>query len=236
MLVDRETKLAAVVDPGEPQAIINKLPSIPCQLSQLLCTHKHSDHAGGNEMLKSHYPNMEVIATKYEPIPSVDKLVGEGDRFKLGSLNIDVIYTPCHTKGHIIYIVSGSSGKNIMFTGDTLFVGGCGRFFEGTADEMLQNMNRLATYPTDSLVYCAHEYTESNFKFLAHIDPETCGERYQHIQQLRSQGIETVPSSIEEELKYNLFMQCQSSKLQKLLECSDAVETMAKLRTLKNNF
>ena len=236
IVVDRETKLAAVVDPGEPQPIIDALSTLSCSLSHVLCTHKHADHAGGNEMIKATFPNIEVIATKYEPIPSVTKPVGEGDHFRLGSLDINVIYTPCHTRGHVIFIVSGPSGKPIIFTGDTLFVGGTGRFFEGTADEMLTNMDRLATYTPESLVYPAHEYTESNFKFLSHVDPETCSERYKLIQKIRADGQPTVPSSIGEEIEFNLFMQTRRDRLMKILDRPTPVEAMAKLRQMKNNF
>lgn len=124
ILVDRETKLAAVIDPGEPQPIIDTLANLLCTLSQVLCTHKHADHSGGNIAMKTKFPSIEVIATQYEQIPGVTKPVAEGDHFKLGNLDINVIYTPCHTRGHVIFIVSGSLGKSILFTGDTLFVGG----------------------------------------------------------------------------------------------------------------
>lgn len=228
--------MAAVVDPGEPQPIIDTLATLPCTLSHVLCTHKHADHSGGNEAIKAKFPVVEIVATQYEPIPGVTKPVGEGDQFKLGNLNVNVIYTPCHTRGHIIFIVSGASGKSIIFSGDTLFVGGTGRFFEGTADEMLTNMDRLATYAPESLVYPAHEYTESNFKFLTHVDAETCGERYKLIQKIRADGQPTVPSTIGEEIEFNLFMHCRQPRLMKLLDCATPVETIAKLRQMKNSF
>jgi hydroxyacylglutathione hydrolase len=224
------------VDPGESKPIINALSTLPCTLSLVLCTHKHADHAGGNEAIKAAFPNIEVMATQYEPIPGITKPVAEGVHFRLGNLDINVIYTPCHTRGHVIFIISGSSGIPIIFSGDTLFVGGTGRFFEGTADEMLINMDRLATYAPESLVYPAHEYTESNFKFLSHVDPETCGERYKWIQKIRAEGLPTVPTTISEEIEFNLFMHCRRERLMKLLDCPTPVETMAKLRQMKNNF
>lgn len=97
-------------------------------------------------------------------------------------------------------------------------------------------MDRLATYPSDSLVYPAHEYTESNFKFLSSVDPEICGERYKFIQTIRAEGQPTVPSTISEEMEFNLFMHCRNEKLMKLLGCSTPAETMEKLRQMKNNF
>ena len=123
-----------------------------------------------------------------------------------------------------------------MLLGDTLFVGGCGRFFEGTAAEMLLNMDRLSALPPESLVYCAHEYTESNYKFLAHVDPATCSARYVGIQNTRASGLPTVPTTIHDEIESNLFMHCRTQRLQEKLGTSSAEETMAKLRQMKNDF
>jgi hydroxyacylglutathione hydrolase len=115
-------------------------------------------------------------------------------------------------------------------------VGGCGKFFEGTAEEMLKNMDRLSSYPEDSLVYCAHEYTESNFRYLSSIDPDTCLERYNYIKQLRADGEPSVPTTIKNEKQYNLFMQCREPRVQAILGTSTPEETMATLRRLKNEF
>ncbi len=167
VLEDRVTKFTAVVDPGEPQVMIdfliqNKLSE---HLKMVLCTHKHEDHSGGNVLFKKIFPQIEVITTKYEEIPGGTQLVGESDSILLGELKIDVIHVPCHTKGHINFIVSKSTTNDscasetstttalaasdisvpeteakmapIIFTGDTLFVGGCGRFFEGILSTFL---------------------------------------------------------------------------------------------------
>lgn len=115
-----------------------------------------------------------------------------------------------------MYVIKGSGGSPIVCTGDTLFVGGCGRFFEGTAEEMLTNMDRLGELPRDALVCCAHEYTEGNFKFLAHVDADLCGPKYGIVQEQRQRNEATVPSTIGEELDFNLFMQCRSERLQVL--------------------
>ena len=123
-----------------------------------------------------------------------------------------------------------------MFSGDTLFVGGCGRFFEGNAQQMLQNMDLYATLPGSTQVFCAHEYTEGNYKFLNSVDANTCGRKFAEIQQIRAEGRPTIPSSISEELKYNLFMKCHDPSLQQILGVSTAVDAMHELRTRKNNF
>lgn len=193
---------------------------------------------GGNAFFASHFSSLKIMATKYEPIPHATHLLGSGDVFQLGTLSIEVLATPCHTKGHVVYLVTGKEGTSpILFTGDTLFVGGCGRFFEGTASDMLANMDLFAKMPPDTTFYCAHEYTESNYKFLNHVDPELCGERYQEIAKLRQNKLPTVPSKIENELKTNLFMRCRDERTQRLVGAMGSpVETMGMLRKMKNDF
>ena len=123
-----------------------------------------------------------------------------------------------------------------MFPGDTLFVGGCGRFFEGTASDMLKNMDKLSTLPPTTGVYCAHEYTASNLKFLASIDPTGCEQVLQDVLAKREEGLPTVPSTIGNELSYNLFMKTRDPRVQALVGKSSAEETMATLREMKNRF
>jgi hydroxyacylglutathione hydrolase len=228
-------------DPGEPVAALAGLETIDCSVDMLLCTHKHDDHAGGNVAFANKYPGLPVISTKHEPIPAATQLVDEGDELSLGNLHIKVMYVPCHTAGHVAFVISGkgehSSLASILCCGDTLFVGGCGRFFEGTADQMLNNMDRFAQLRPDTLVCCAHEYTESNFRFLRSVDAGRCDERYNEIVSIRSNGEPTVPSTIENEIKYNLFMNCREESVQQAVGCPDSpVETMARLRDMKNSF
>jgi hydroxyacylglutathione hydrolase len=206
----------------------------------ILVTHKHADHAGGNIEIRNEYPSIDVIATSYEEVPGMTSPVKHGDSIFLGSLAIRVIHSPCHTRGHVLYYVTGndqSDGPPILFSGDTLFVGGCGRFFEGTAEDMLKNMDTISTLPPETQVFCAHEYTESNLKFLATLDSELCSADLSRIQGLRRDGMPTIPTTVEAERRYNLFMKCREARVQELLGCSgSAVDTMAKLRKLKNAF
>lgn len=154
LIVDRETKHAAVVDPGTAQPVIKIVEQLQrdenLELKAILCTHKHHDHVGGNAELKHRFPTAEVIGTGYEHIPSIDRPVRHGDSFRIGSLQVRTIFTPCHTSGHVCFFVtsaatpshfkgtvrSGEVGAEnmapMLFSGDTLFAGGCGRFFEGT--------------------------------------------------------------------------------------------------------
>jgi len=206
---------------------------------------------------------------------------------------IQVLHTPCHTSGHIAFLVSepdaadsdddefdpaddiqftelgqsikhavradgsstsvsdpampstntgsaktasgGLSRAPLLFCGDTLFVGGCGRFFEGTAAQMLRNLDRFAQLDPETLVFCAHEYTESNFKFLSSVDSSTVSV-YEQVKKTREQGKGTVPTSIGAELKHNLFMQCHNPRVQQLVNAKTATEAMQTLRAMKNAF
>lgn len=242
IIIDRNTGIAACVDPADSIPVHEAVQGLKCDLKMLLCTHKHTDHTGGNYFFSNNYHHLEVISTKYEDTPAVTKYVGDGDQFNIGSLNVKVFHTPCHTKGHIIYYITGASGHPILFSGDTLFVGGCGRFFEGSAEQMLQNLNRISLLPKETIVFCGHEYTESNYLFLASIDPGACFIKLKEIKEKRQRGESTVPTTIEEETKYNLFMKCHDKKLQELIgvkgknDIDAAVMAMAKLREMKNAF
>jgi hydroxyacylglutathione hydrolase len=239
ILVDRVTGKALIVDPSEGEPALNAVKEGGFQLEAVLTTHKHWDHVGGNKFLHEAIPSLEFIATKHEAVPCATKLVGDGETFQFGSLTVTAFNTFCHTSGHVSYFVEDKSSTEkdpILFCGDTLFIGGCGKFFEGTAQQMLENMDIFGSLPGNTQVFCAHEYTENNFRFLTSIDPETCEEKYQHIRHIRAQGKPTIPSSISEELKYNLFMNCHSKRVQEMLGVSSAVEAMNELRTRKNNF
>ena len=198
ILVDRSTNNCLTIDPAQPEVIKNVIENLGLKHVNLLCTHKHNDHAGGNVQMKKWYPDLQVIATQYEAIPGITSPVGDGDTFKFGDFTIEVIYTPCHTKGHVCYLIrkiidNQDDGPPILFCGDTLFVGGCGRFFEGTGKEMLNNMDRLSMLPSNTLVFCAHEYTLSNYKFLNSLDPIRVQSKYEWVQNQREANKPTVP-------------------------------------------
>jgi hydroxyacylglutathione hydrolase len=248
VIVDKSTNAAATVDPGDGKAVsqfLNKYnsenPSSPVDLKMILCTHKHNDHVGGNKHLKSVYPSVDIVGTKYETVPEISKAVGHGDSIQFGGLHIQVYHTPCHTKGHVIYAITpiGGDGREapLLFCGDTLFVGGCGRFFEGTAKDMLANMDLISsTFPPESKVYCAHEYTESNLKFLASVDKEGCGPVYEEVKRIRSTGAPTVPTVLGKEMQYNLFMRCRDPRVMEWTNSGTAEEAMHNLREMKNSF
>lgn len=244
VIIDKVHNQVACVDPGQASSIIEAMNTLNSSLDIILITHKHHDHVGGNLILKEKYPNVKVIGTQYEHVPGLDIGVGEESTFLFGDNLVTVMKTACHTKGHVSFLFTTKDDKengnfhhNLLFCGDTLFVGGCGRFFEGDAQDMLANMDRFSSLPDSTAVYCAHEYTESNFKFLASVYPEICSEKYEFVKSLRAQGLPTVPSTIAEEKRTNLFMRCHDSSLQLLLKTNNSPTlTMARLRKLKNEF
>ncbi|KAJ1442653.1 putative hydroxyacylglutathione hydrolase, partial [Ochromonadaceae sp. CCMP2298] len=234
--------VTACVDPGDGAQMQRALEELGGGLDMILCTHKHMDHVGGNAALKQAFPDARVVGTRYERVPCLDQPVGEGDSFAMGALRVHVHHTPCHTKGHVVFLVSdgkqggaAGGGAPLLFCGDTLFVGGCGRFFEGSALDMLANMDMLGRLPPDTTVFCAHEYTLQNLLFLASVDPRA-SEQLDRVRATRVAGRPTVPSSIGTELSYNLFMLCREARTQQLLGASSPEDAMARLRAMKNAF
>lgn len=251
LLFDRISRVAAVVDPGEAAPVISSVKNMEkefnVKLKTIFCTHKHHDHIGGVAELKSQFKDVEVVGTKYEDIPELDRGMGHGDVYNFGSLRVEALHTPCHTAGHVCFYITSeqdSSMDPILFSGDTLFVGGCGRFFEGEPQDMLQNMNLLGKLPTSTQVYCGHEYTVSNITFIRSIAAKMemsaailsdIDEYYTRACKLRKGSSPTVPTTIGDELVYNLFMKCNDGSLQSAMNCpKDPVGVMAHLRHLKN--
>ena len=159
LLIDRSSNVAAVVDPAEPQKVLDAARAAGApQLTHVLCTHNHWDHAGGNEKMRELVPGIEVVGGLGDDAAAVTREVAEGDRVHVGRLSVSVLSTPCHTAGHVCFYVE-SEGRRAVFTGDTLFVGGCGRNFEGTAEQMhdcLINQFALPLVPVAQLLDSRH--------------------------------------------------------------------------------
>eukprot|EP00123_Amoebidium_parasiticum_P003786 comp15101_c0_seq1/m.11752 comp15101_c0_seq1/g.11752 ORF comp15101_c0_seq1/g.11752 comp15101_c0_seq1/m.11752 type:complete len:318 (-) comp15101_c0_seq1:78-1031(-) len=243
VLVDLATGEAAAVDPAEPQKVLLALKAHPqYRLTALFVTHKHADHAGGNVELAGKIPNLRVYGSKHEECPAATDRVGQGDEFRFGSLTVKVLHTPCHTKGHIQFFVEPPPKIDqapSLFCGDTLFVGGCGRFFEGTAKEMHENLiGKLSRLPLQTKVYCGHEYTLSNLAFAKTVEPKN-PELLQKIEwaaEQRKNGLSTVPTTIGDELKFNPFMRVGQRSVKDAVGQEDEVEVMAELRRRKDSF
>lgn len=199
---------AVVVDPGEAAPVLSWLNTRQLNLAAILCTHHHGDHTGGISELLSVY-NVPVYAPHAENIPDTSRPLAEGDAVNLPEIGISlkVLDIRGHTRGHIAYLLPGNSG---VFCGDTLFGCGCGRIFEGTAEQMYRALQRLAALPDDALVYCAHEYTEANIRFALVCDPDNARlkQRAAEAHRQREAGQPTLPSSIGLEKATNPFLRC----------------------------
>ena len=205
MLHDGERAL--VVDPGDAQPVLDALQRTGLQLQAILVTHHHGDHTGGIGALRDS-TGAVVYGPASENIPGpLTPLLGGQTVAALG-LEFRVIDVPGHTAGHIAFYCPDMDGTPLLFCGDTLFSGGCGRLFEGTPAQMLASLNTLAALPDDTRVCCTHEYTLSNLKFALEIEPENAElvAYNAHCQSLRANGLPTLPSSIAMEKSINPFL------------------------------
>lgn len=233
-----ESNVTAVVDTPEVPAILKALEETGWKLTHILNTHWHPDHAGGNEELKAK-TGCQIIGPRAEAarIPAIDCQVGDGDEVKFGHATAKVFDVPGHTAGHIAYWFAQDK---VAFVGDTLFALGCGRLFEGTAQQMWTSLQKLMALPPETKVYCAHEYTQSNARFALNVDPDNAAlvARAKEIDAMRAKGIPTVPSTIGLELATNPFLRPTSLSLQRSLGMvgADAVSVFAETRKRKDNF
>lgn len=207
ILEDTETHEAVAVDPTEAELVTHFCQEHQLTLKQIWLTHWHKDHIGGVADLTAN-TSMAVYGPRDElsKIPGITHPLQHDDHLKFNDLNVEIIATPGHTLGHIVYFIEE---LNALFCGDTLFAMGCGRLFEGTAEQMYHSLNRLAALPTATKVYCTHEYTLSNAEFALSVEPENHAlqERAEQVRMLRQEGKITLPSSIELELATNPFLQ-----------------------------
>ncbi|KAK5640857.1 hypothetical protein RI129_009404 [Pyrocoelia pectoralis] len=239
LIIDEKTKQAAIVDPVSPDTVLQAVDEEGVNLTKVLTTHHHWDHAGGNEELVSKSKNALQIFGGDQRINALTNRVKHGDKFMIGDINVECLYTPCHTTGHICYYLTAEGQTPAVFTGDTLFIGGCGRFFEGTAEQMYNALvTLLGTLPDNTQVFCGHEYTVQNLKFAEHVEKEN--KDIQHklrwaIDQ-RQRGLPTVPSTIAEEKLINPFMRVESAHVQKHSGAAEAIAVMASIRKEKDSF
>lgn len=193
----------AVVDPGDATPVLAYLKSSDYRLTTILATHHHNDHVGGIAELKQAYPDVSVIGPEQEAIAGLTQTVRAGDKLQLLGTAFNVLELPGHTLGHIGYVA-----EDKVFCGDVLFSGGCGRVFEGTAQQMWDSLQQLRSLPKETLVYCAHEYTRSNLDFAQAVEPNNpqLQEYCTQVNALREQDKSTLPTTIDKELKINPFL------------------------------
>ncbi|MBA4143823.1 MAG: hydroxyacylglutathione hydrolase [Nitrosospira sp.] len=245
--VIRDRFYAAVVDPGDAAPVLDYLRSEKLKLIAILNTHHHNDHVGGNAALlgKSAAP---VFGPATESIPALTHPLKESQEKKKDDSNaylpefplrLSVLDIPGHTAGHIAYY-----GANLLFCGDTLFACGCGRLFEGTAQQMVHSLEKLSSLPDKTQVYCGHEYTLNNIRFARVVEPGNgaLAELEKTVENLRKHGIATLPSTIAVEKSTNPFLRCSQPEIIESASryagkpLTGPVEVFTAIRDWKNNF
>ena len=228
-----------VVDPGESKEILNLIDANEIDLKGVLITHHHYDHTNGLLDLTNKM-NLEVYGPK--KIEGINNIVKESDKFSLIGIDFEVIEIPGHTLDHLAFYSSNNKDP-ILFCGDTLFAGGCGRVFEGTFEQMFKSLKKISNYPKETKIFCGHEYTLSNLKFALEVDKDNkqLTDELNNIEKLISSDIPSLPTNLNKELKVNPFLRCNEINIKnKVIDkfdiIDDELEIFTALRKWKDNF
>lgn len=239
LLVDGSSAKVAVVDPSEFGPVDAVLQQRGLKLDYVINTHHHFDHTGGNLELQSKY-GCEIVGPKADRdrIPGIQVALGQGDVWQFGGQQVQCFDTPGHTRGHVTYYMPAAKS---VFPGDTLFLMGCGRVFEGTMEQMYTSVNKIKALPADTTVYTAHEYTQTNANFAVHVNPGNAAlkERAAEVAELRSQNLSTVPGNLGQELATNPFLRSDDPDIKAALGLppnASEVETFIATRKAKDSF
>jgi len=244
LLVDDARKECAIVDASEPAPVLDAIARVGLPLVAILSTHHHGDHVGGNEDVLAKHPNAVVYGHVSDQgrIPGLSKPLDDGAKFSLMSFDVTAHHVPGHTSGAVTYVVRGGAAPAWAFTGDTLFLAGCGRLFEGTPAQMHHSLNAvLAKLPPDTKIGCGHEYTASNLKFAAHVEPKNkaIAAKLAAVEAMRAAGEPTIPGTIAGELDTNPFMRVDEPSVRAHVGLDAKAESSAVLRLIreeKNSF
>ena len=238
LIHDPVENLTATVDTPEVSAIEGALNQKGWKLTHIINTHHHYDHAGGNLELKKK-TNCTIIGPLQDKdrIPGIDLAIEHGQEFKFGSSKVKGFHTPGHTTGHMVYYFES---EKIAFVGDTIFAMGCGRLFEGTPQQMLESLDLIMSWPDETMLYCAHEYTQANAEFAITVDGrnEDLIKRRSEIEALRKDLIPTVPTQLQLEKKTNPFLRSDDHEIRLELGMveSSRTEVFAEIRNRKDQF
>ncbi len=240
MILHPKNRRCLVVDPGDATPVLTTLEEMGLTLEGILITHHHPDHTSGIKTLHRH-TQAPVYGPSTERIPLLKHPLHDGDTltFEPLELTLTIMSVPGHTRGHIAYY-----GDEKLFCGDTLFAAGCGRLFEGTAEQLYQSLQKIATLPPQTALYCAHEYTKKNLRFAQSIEPENpaIAQRLASVIATRRANRPTIPSRLFEEFETNPFLRCHIPTVQQALcewtgkTLNDPIAAFATLRALKDAF
>lgn len=243
LVIDEATNEAGVVDPSEAGPVADAVKREGVNFTTIINTHHHWDHVGGNKELVQEYPNLRVYGHKRDETrtPCISHMVDEGDTVSIGNLEGRFLFIPCHTSGHVAVHFAA---EKVAFTGDTLFVAGCGRLFEGTAADMHNNMLKLSALPEDTRIYPGHEYTIKNLEFALTLEPNNAAiqAKLHWAQEARAKNQPTIPSTVAEEKTINPFIRVDSQELRATITKQfpslrlDDVTVLERTRYLKDNF
>lgn len=227
---------ALAVDPGDGKRVLSVLEKERLKLTNILITHYHRDHTGGNDFLIKK-TQCRIIGPEDDRVPELEQSVDDGEELIFGPFNIEVIATPGHTKPHVVYFFRD---LHLLFAGDLLFGSGCGRLLEGSPEEMWASLKKILLLPDTTDVFFGHEYTLKNLEFAHHIEPNNTdiAKRLEKVRKLRSEGKTTVPTTLAIERKTNPFLRVDTKEMKEAVTMShaDASEVFAYLRSLKDNW
>lgn len=242
LMYDSQQNIAAVVDPALAAPVLEKLKSLGAELVAIFNTHHHSDHVGGNAELMRYFTQVRVYAGAEDKgrIPGQQVFLQEGDFVEFDGRRARVFFVPGHTKAHIAYYFPPVAGEEMgeLFCGDTIFAGGCGRLFEGTPAQMLDSLTKLRALPDNTRVWCAHEYTLKNLEFALNVDSSNrlLKERLETVKEARSREEATIPSILGLEKLTNPFLRWDEPVLQNAVKATSEVQTLTRLRGMKDQF
>lgn len=239
ILIDETSDAVALVDPADPDTFDEYLETYNIsKVDMILTTHKHWDHAAGNDKIREKFPDIKVYGGIEDRVNAWTHPVSDGDTIQFGNFTVEAIHTPCHTVGHTVFVIKNIGEDTIAFTGDFLFMGSWGMFFEGNATQMQMSFDKfLSVCPKDTKLLYGHEYALDNLLFAQFVDPENQAiqNKLDEIRPKVENKEICLPGTIKEELSFNPFLRADSKQIMKITEADDSLEALATLRRWKDD-